>query len=525
MLKHVPCYTCKKPQRLVLMVLTVVLVLALCASWRQRVALTKNRFKNGLYHPKPEEPLDLLPPKSVHFSIHGVSKSNTAQTNTLSTTPLINKTLVLSMNYPGQQGTNALCLSLLQCFLSSIYDKFYILEPYLENSHFTAVKSSLKFSTLFNLEYFNSESRRVGYPEMLSLDEFARGESVLHHKYVIIVYVRKYHKEPTQEVIWSADTTGNRVDCFNLTDDSYYASIAYPYKKSVNGTRTRIGHILSKRCLVRVIDLEITRYAEFVMPVRTASSVFNFVFDKWDPQDVMLVFTSWPRTFVPVKNPLSGVQCIKENIQNGNTIYRSQFQASRSLIRDAEKYERIYLGNQNRLAIMFRVERVIDFYLREKANAGKTIEGCFQEVLNLKADMENNNEALRPLVTLDVGGKYGTNSFKDPHKKMEKLSQKMLQDLYHNKSWSIAEWEKSFVEATGGVTQDSYIAALQRLLASRADCMILMGGGNYQAMAVADYFYFHKTERACVHLVCTMTQKNIEVQQTLKNYMDMQVAT
>ena len=53
----------------------------------------------------------------------------------------------------------------------------------------------------------------------------------------------------------------------------------------------------------------------------------------------------------------------------------------------------------------------------------------------------------------------------------------------------------------GGMTDRGYVAALQRLLASRVDCMILLGGGDFQAFAVTDYLEYHKIGKKCVHVI------------------------
>ena len=444
----------------------------------------------------------------------GSSVENTTKTTLEKQTT---QSLVLSVEYPGQQGSAALCLSTLQCFLSSIYNDFKIVEPYFCKSHFSYRKSALKFSSVFNFQLFNSESKKAHYPKMMSVEDFQRKESIIspvHHKYIIFIHVDWNHRTSKQKVAWSAKySTDDNVRCLSTNLDDY-SRIEARYRGGLEMARKTFGTIWSRRCIVRVIELEITRGAEFTMPPKTVNSVFNFIFDKWAPGDVLLVFSKWPKTFLPVHSPLSGVNCLKEHL-NTVTILRQQFHPSQSLLEAAKKYEQQFLNGKNRLAIMLRVERAVDGYLKEKANRGKNIEGCFAEVLSLKAEMDKNfTEVSTPIVTLDIGGKYGTDSFHS--ERVENLTKKVLEDhLYHNTSWSIAEWENSFIKATGGITERGYVAALQRLLASRADCMILLGGGDFQAFAVTDYLEYHKIGKKCVHVVCSISQENNEVHNTL----------
>ena len=65
-----------------------------------------------------------------------------------------------------------------------------------------------------------------------------------------------------------------------------------------------------------------------------------------------------------------------------------------------------------------------------------------------------------------------------------------------------------------GSTDRGYIAAIQRVLASRADCLVLVGGGDFQSMAVYDFMNFHNSSK-CVHLVCVTYPS---VQETINDF-------
>ena len=70
----------------------------------------------------------------------------------------------------------------------------------------------------------------------------------------------------------------------------------------------------------------------------------------------------------------------------------------------------------------------------------------------------------------------------------------------YNGRLSYDKWEESFVTATGS-TDRGYIAALQSAVASRADCLVLIGGGHFQVMTHQKYMsYGHAHE--CVYKMC-----------------------
>ena len=62
-------------------------------------------------------------------------------------------------------------------------------------------------------------------------------------------------------------------------------------------------------------------------------------------------------------------------------------------------------------------------------------------------------------------------------------------------------WENTFI-STGKVLP-MYIAALQRTIASRIDCLLLFGGGNFQEVSLSAYLHNHSNKvTRSVHIVC-----------------------
>ena len=77
--------------------------------------------------------------------------------------------------------------------------------------------------------------------------------------------------------------------------------------------------------------------------------------------------------------------------------------------------------------------------------------------------------------------------------------------------WTFNEWEQSFTEVASIADNGGYIAAFQRTLASRADCLILIGGGYFQELALNDYKRNHPDKsRWCIHLICAINSERLE---------------
>ena len=62
----------------------------------------------------------------------------------------------------------------------------------------------------------------------------------------------------------------------------------------------------------------------------------------------------------------------------------------------------------------------------------------------------------------------------------------------------------------------AYIAALQRTIASRSDCLLLFGRGNFQEVALSAYLRNHPNKvTRCVHIVCASRSLRKNILETL----------
>jgi Zn-dependent oligopeptidase len=168
---------------------------------------------------------------------------------------------------------------------------------------------------------------------------------------------------------------------------------------------------------------------------------------------------------------------------------------------DTKRYEDLFLNSSNEVAVMLRIEHVIDYVNKHREQS--SIDKCLEEAYQLTKERQQSG---RPMVTLDMG-KFGSGVWSELTAKYDvaglaEKSKQLLNSLFNNEL-SYTEWEESFTRATGGVENSGYIAALQRTLASRAKCLVLVGGGTFQDLALKDYLRNHpKREDQCVKLVC-----------------------
>jgi len=85
--------------------------------------------------------------------------------------------------------------------------------------------------------------------------------------------------------------------------------------------------------------------------------------------------------------------------------------------------------------------------------------------------------------------------------KVEEQVKHTVEGLY-DRQWTFEQWEKSFSQATGGVEDKGYTAAVQRGLASQGSCLILLGGGEFHALALKHYVDRTEPHDRCIDLIC-----------------------
>ena len=247
--------------------------------------------------------------------------------------------------------------------------------------------------------------------------------------------------------------------------------------------------------MIRIIEVTYS-YAYYY--TFSDKEVREVIYGDRQPQQVTLIFSLWRTPWYVVNNELDKPHKCK---RSGYDSRKEQFLPSPRLMSDTKRYENLFLKSSNEVAVMLRIEHVIDYV--NKHHEQWSIDKCLQDAYQLTSERQKSG---RPMVTLDMG-RFGSGVWSELAAKYdvdgltEKLKQ-LLNSLFNNEL-SFSEWEESFTRATGGVENSGYIAALQRTLASRAKCLILVGGGTFQDLALKDYLRNHpKREDQCVELVC-----------------------
>lgn len=431
----------------------------------------------------------------------------------------VHRGYILTLQYSGQQAGGITALISQQCWLGSFGLPMLLVEPFVSHSILSAYPespdSTPKFSDYYDIEHYSTASTAMGYGQLVTWEEFSR-----QAPHEVILVVAKFNTWSNVQTLWEANM-GSTDECFHygktelwdLQNISLLESRKYIKLQALNSYNF---------CVVKVVFCPYVFASGYIF---NSTEMEQVVFGRWSPREVTLVFTMWRGPwFVP--NPTSSHPEVCREI-NTDTNLTDKLLSSPQLIQTAQMYERLFLKQKSSVAVMLRIEHVIDALrpLVHQGNASVKVEfdNCLQDTL-AKVDHLKNEGGV--LVTADIG-KYGSSAwnmklYKEVLAMIGKEDvfeavKETVSELYDNRL-TFDEWENTFANVTNGTEDRGYIAALQRTLASRADCLVLVGGGSFLKQALREYLHNHPTSSTwCVEVICAIQSSTVQYQEILKN--------
>ena len=408
---------------------------------------------------------------------------------------------VVALRYSGQQGAGIQAMLSLQCWAASFNLPIHILEPTINDTFFVSVPHEslsnkfLRFSDLFDIQHFNRISESIGYVSVGTREDFfasAPRTAVYIHLKLVLKSLPVSEREA--KLVWTVGSECKGEECCYQSKDS-----------STSGRYEEIASLKENFCVIRIIEATYSFAHYYILSDKEVREVIYG--DNQQPQHVTVIFSLWRTPWYVPNNELDNPHECK---RAGHESSKEQFMPSPRLISDTKYYEKLFLNSSNEVAVMLRIEHMIEYVDQHREQW--TVDKCLQEAY--RSVTKQRQRFNRPMVTLDMG-KFGSGVWSELVTKrgvdindLTEKSKQLLNSLFKYE-WTFEEWEESFAQATGGIENSGYIAALQRTLASRAKCLILVGGGTFQDLALKDYLRIHpKREDQCVHLVCVKNENS-----------------
>ena len=126
----------------------------------------------------------------------------------------------------------------------------------------------------------------------------------------------------------------------------------------------------------------------------------------------------------------------------------------------------------------------------------QVLQDCLTRGVDWLHAIMNQTHLSSVFVGMDIG-KYGSTTLKDlTQSYILNLSEIFLQTTYGTSEMNIANWEKTFQ----GMSQSEvpgYVAFLQKTIATRGKCLLLLGYGSFQNHALKLYVQQHQRSEYC----------------------------
>ena len=376
---------------------------------------------------------------------------------------------IMGLRYMGQQAAGIKCLSDLQCWAGGLGLPTKIVEPVLKHTEieYSLTKANstefMELGDYFDMQHLNAMSKSIGYAQIIPRGEYFQKASKE------VIFIRSNVKGTSEELEW---TNSDADPCYIDKDG------AVLNRKLSRELRE------SRYCVIHVVVVKAGQLTHQTMAE---------ILGKWRHRSVTVMISRWGPPTVSLSSACKDSQRTAAD----------HFHPSTRLLQDARRYYRNQdIDTTKYSAVMIRLEHAIMITERDDRYS---IRGCLDKVVS---SMQKLDAHVVPMVAADIG-KYGSNTWKWAVKDQQKLGTAVndtrdfiVKELLQYRL-SFNEWEGTFVTAAGGVTNEGYIAALQRTIASRAKCLVLMGGGSFQEMVLKEYLNLHGESEWCVTLVCS----------------------
>ena len=400
---------------------------------------------------------------------------------------------IISYNVYEQQTAAARNLWGLQLWANTVGMK--VVEPFFSNKSLTFapitkhILNPMRFSDLYDMEYWNKQCMSKGGAELVPWKEFLSMAS----KNIIFVQLCSVHRFFRCHTEIKAKA--NPHDAL--------MSIAH-YRRGISNQATKYFSDLGFK-FVRWVSVEFNQSNPMAL-----QEFSHYIFDQYDTNDVTVMFENW-----------MGIRGSRVNLQGINLVTRSNsvcvgLLPSQKVVADSQRYlQHVRHSDGKYFGIMVRVQRAYS-KIQSQENY-KTIDGlnfmrdCAKNISNLE-EIQNNKDWDRTLA-IDLGN-FGSYPYRSQgiNKEEEVLYDDFFKAVYGN-NWTIEEFENSFTKYLG-TNNPVYIAQVQRTIAARSDCIVLIGGGStFQTAALAFYKKFHPdVKKQCIIMHCYLGV-NLDVKQ------------
>lgn len=459
------------------------------------LSLSEKREQRLLVHADDKRQISNLPLSQIHAPLPYVSPTNNMQIsplNSVKAQPVHGAKdtrqssshpgngFVLSVSYYEQQSMGSRNLFQLQCWAS--LSGLRVVKPVMKDSNLRTPldvqlqQTMLRFEDHFNLDQWSRYTRQEGYAPLVEWKEFLakapRNVILVQFGYSSVTLL-KVRQRAGEQLLHPPQGDRYKSGCESN----------WPTGNEVAFLKSRGFSIVRKVCFNFYYGDQLTleEFNKHLLGNRTSFSDVTVVMDMWRG------FGSAQR--VLIKDVCATVARVQEHVAPSDRIFR-----------DADRYIKSYLHGRPYLAIMGRLEMSM-------LTTRKKVPFCLQETLKQWEAFKTDVGLQTTFLSIDIG-KYGSKKFRSNVEASLSIEvAKFFRGLFGSLMTS-KQWEKQFVTVSQ-VRDAGYIGLLQKVIVTRAQCILFVGGGAFQRHALHLYQELHRSPgEQCVRVVRPCTSSN-----------------
>ena len=366
-----------------------------------------------------------------------------------------------------------------------VVEPFYTEHRLSFESFITGPPNPMKFSDLYDIDYWNEQSTQRNCSELVDWDNFVSNAP----KKVILVLSHGF-KLKSKDVLQGGmlkinDNPDAIVGSRSCADNAKFPEKALAYFKHHG------FHFVREVC--------ITFNASTPMTVEEYS---HHILGHFSSNEVTVIVAFW-----------QGIRSNRVNLKgitltNANTVEIGLL-PSKVIVRESDRYLQKLNLNSKYFGVMVRIEKVFTHFvtIKEQGSFDEFVDYMLECATGLK-DLEQLNIHKRWGRTLSIDlGRFGSVNLQRDDKKflrgMKRLYDAYFSSIFGNEGWTIKEFEGSFKKYLG-TENPVHIAQVQRTIAARSDCLIVVGGeSTFQSVAISFYKNFHPdVKQQCIIKHC-----------------------
>ena len=246
-----------------------------------------------------------------------------------------------------------------------------------------------------------------------------------------------------------------------------------------------VNHLLKTR-LVRRVCLS---FYKTIMHIDNFTSI---IYGDFDSSDTMVWFYQW-KDFVKTNR----VRVFQEYFYRSPEIL-NMLHTSKKIADDSKNYIKNILRSEPGKYVAISIRTTLTAKHTPTINHTSFFHTCIDKLERAINSINGTDHVL--FMSMDLGrfGDTAASSYMSEGL-INYIKDRIFQVVYNN-SLTMEQWEQSFIQASNGIADNGYIAAMQRTILVNGKCLMFGGGSNFQRNLLLSYK--ENTNESCLYEVC-----------------------